>query len=87
MRTVDVRVRFEGTVRVCCADHLSGKDATILAKKTALARLVATTENPDCGECLEEACQEFVHETNGRGNDEDFDAAKPDGVSGRWLAI
>lgn len=85
MRTLEIAVRFESVVPVSCPDHLSDADAKILAKKIALARVVATTENADCGECLEAACQEFVNETS--GTEEDFDAAKAESVSGRWQAI
>ena len=55
-----------------------------MARKFALARLLATTENPDAPE--EDACEEYETEfdldeaTAGRN----WDACKTTGVSGKW---
>ena len=57
---VQVSVQFNGTVTVDVPDGLSEADAKLLAGKLALARILATCDNPDAPE--EEAFTEyFVH--------------------------
>lgn len=82
MRSVEVPVKFSGTVTVLVPSHLTTVDGNILANKLALAVVVATVENPDCGECLEAACEEFIDEA--AGTEADWDVSKCDSVSGDW---
>ena len=50
MPIIDVPVQFTGTVSVQVPDRLSPDDAKLLATKLALARILATTDNPDAPE-------------------------------------
>ena len=79
---VHVRVHFEGVVEIEMTVHLSSADQMILAQKLALAQILATSNNPDCGEAMESACEEFVEETG--GTEGDFDRAKVIGITGVW---
>ncbi len=79
---VNVKLTFRGSATVEVPDHLSPTEQTILARKVALAQILATVENPDCGEGLEDACDEFIDETD--CTEEDFDAAKAVSVGGCW---
>lgn len=84
MTTVNVDLKFEGTASVDVPDHLSAQDGKALAETLALAQVLATFENPDCGECLMDACEELV----GRGvlsvTEKDFDDAKATNICGSW---
>jgi hypothetical protein len=87
MKTVEVPVQFTGTVKVAVADHLSDNDAKILAEKLAIAQMLATPHNEDCGEALECACEEFHRESTVDEEEEAerlFDAADIIDVSGTW---
>ncbi len=79
---IKVPVVFRGEVIVEVPDDAVAP--RILAKKLALAQVLATEENPDCGESLMDACQEYEAEG---GCEEDFDAAKVLSVSGMWQEI
>ena len=50
MAQVDISVQFTGTVSVQVPDRLSPSDAKLLATKLALARILATCDNPDAPE-------------------------------------
>lgn len=82
MALINVNVKFDGLAQVEVPDHLCQHDAEILAERLALAQILATFDNPDCGECLEAACQEFIGESE--GTSEDFDNAKTISVFGDW---
>jgi len=55
-----VRVQFSGVVTVEVPDHLSSTDAKIFATKVALARILATCDNPDAPE--DDALSEYTEE-------------------------
>lgn len=63
MKTVEVQVQFTGTVKVAVPDQLNDADAKILAEKLAVAQMLATPHNDDCGEALDAACGEFHRES------------------------
>ena len=81
---IDVPVRFSGIVVVDVPDHLgTSLDAVLLANKVALARVVATTVNPDAPE--EDALDEYKKEcSNPETAEADWDACKMEGVGGGW---
>ena len=84
MVKVVVPVAFTGTVEVEVPAHIPQERREALARKVALARVLATTENPDAPE--DDACAEYAEEfklgeaTAGR----DWDACVTAGVSGKW---
>ena len=51
-------MQFTGTVLV--PDHLSTGDARLLANKLALARILATIDNPDAPD--DDACEDYIEE-------------------------
>jgi hypothetical protein len=81
---VVVPVTFTGAVEVEVPPGLPPERREALARKVVLARILATTENPDAPE--EEACAEYEAEfglsesTAGR----EWDGCKTTGVSGSW---
>ena len=81
---VMVPVSFTGTVEVEIPAAIPPERRESLARKVALARLLATTENPDAPE--DDACAEYEEEfalnkmTAGR----DWDWCETTGVSGKW---
>ena len=84
---IDVSVNFIGEVGVVVPDHLSAHDAKLLAEKLALARIVATCDNPDAPE--DDACCEYAEECSDTAQataEEDWDACEVETVSGAWLA-
>ena len=84
MKRIDVHVQFTGTVTLLVPDHLSSGDARLLANKLALARIVATTDNPNAPE--EDACQDYADECAAKTTaDEDWDACEVQGVGGKWI--
>jgi hypothetical protein len=84
MLKVMVPVAFTGAVEVEVPAALPQDRRDALARKVALARVVATTDNPDAPE--DDACEEYQAElgldeaTAGRN----WDACKTAGVSGQW---
>lgn len=62
MKTRLIEVKFEGTVEVSIPDHVSDHNADLLATKIALAKILATTENPDSPDL--EACEEYLEEAD-----------------------
>ena len=85
MKKVSVNLEFRGTATVLVPEHLSESDQRVLANKLATAQILATFENPDCGECLDIACDEFIEETG--KSEEDWDSSMVEDVSGTWQAI
>jgi hypothetical protein len=81
---VTVPVAFAGAVEVEVPAGVPAKRRVALARKVALARLLATTDNPDAPE--DDACDEYAAEsglgeaTAGR----DWDRCRTKGVSGTW---
>lgn len=78
-------MRFDGVVSVLVPDGLDETDAWILARAVAMATILATVENPDCGECLEAACEEFERDTE--LGEEVFDQAEAVSASGDWTVM
>ena len=85
MKRIDVSVQFTGVVTVAVPSHLSADDAKLLANKLALARILATTDNPDAPE--EDACDDYAEECSAKAKataEEDWDQCEIDGVGGSW---
>jgi hypothetical protein len=85
MPQVDVPVQFTGTVSVQVSNRLSPDDAKLLATKLALARIVATTDNPDAPEA--DALADYADECSDLGRkttEDDWDHCTIKGVSGQW---
>jgi len=84
MKRIDVPVQFTGTVTVMVPDHLSTHDARLLTNKLALARILATTDNPDAPE--EDACEDYAQECSANATaEEDWDSCEIQGVGGKWI--
>ena len=84
MLKVVVPVSFTGTVEVEVPADIPQQRRESLARKVALARVLATTENPDAPE--DDACGEYETEF---GLDEataerNWDACRTTGTSGQW---
>ena len=62
MRSIEVPVKFEGTVTVSVPDELSDLDAHIFAEKYALAKIVAVTDTLDTEDVELKACEELERE-------------------------
>ena len=77
MKVINVEVKFEGTVTVEVPDHLGDEQAQDLAERLVVARIVATTDNPDGPE--DAACEEI--------EEDDWDACVVTGVCGEWTAV
>ena len=60
MATINVPVQFTGVVTVQVPDRLSPADAKLLATKLALARILATIDNPDAPE--DDAYEDYADE-------------------------
>jgi len=85
MPQVDVPVQFTGTVTVQVPDRLSIADAKLLATKLALARILATTDNPDAPE--DDAFSDYAKECSAQARntaEQDWDRCEVQGVSGSW---
>jgi len=84
MAKIVVPVAFTGTVEVEVPSGVPQGRREALARKVALARVLATTENPNAPE--DDACAEYGEEfklgeaTAGR----DWDGCVTTGVSGKW---
>lgn len=59
-RTIMVPVVFAGHVAVSVPAKATDAQGEALARKLAVARLLATTDNPDSGTAEDDACQEFA---------------------------
>lgn len=85
MRKVDVPVQFSGVVSVLVPDHLSAADAKLLGEKVALARILATCDNPDAPE--DDACTDYSDECSDSAQataEHDWDQCQISGVGGAW---
>jgi hypothetical protein len=85
MPIIDVPVQFTGTVSVQVPDRLSPDDAKLLATKLALARILATTDNPDAPE--DDACSDYSEKCSHQAwktAEADWDRCEISGVSGQW---
>lgn len=82
---IEVPVSFEGTVTVDVPDAMKRRDALLLVEKLVLARMLATTDNPDAPEdvAFEEYKEECSKTSVGQA-DKDWDACKIEGVGGTW---
>ena len=82
---IDVRVCFGGVITVSIPDGLTEADAKLLAAKLALARVLATCDNPDAPE--DDAFEEYQ---DGCSPDakvragEDWDHTMAVVTSGKW---
>lgn len=86
MKQIDVPVQFSGVVTVLVPERLSKNDAKLLANKVALARILATCDNPDAPE--EDGCDEYAEEcseTARKTAERDWDRCKIHGVGGAWM--
>ena len=90
MRAVEVNLRFRGTATILVPNDVSEPNAKVLARKLAVAQILATFENEDCGECLLDACDEFLDEcfedddVSRTIGEAQFDSAKAAHVDGTW---
>ena len=87
MPKLNIPVQFTGVVRVEVPNHLSRTDAKLLATKLALARILATTDNPDAPEDdvfsdYADECSDLAQETA----EDDWDRSEVKSVSGSWTA-
>jgi hypothetical protein len=85
MPRINVPVRFTGTVSVYVPERLSPEDAKLLATKLALARILATTDNPDAPE--DDALDAYSGQCSYQAwttADADWDRCEMCGVSGTW---
>jgi hypothetical protein len=86
MKRIDVPVQFVGTVTILVPDHLSAADARLLANRLTLARILATTNNPDAPE--DAACGDYIDHCSVTAQataEEDWDFCEVQGVGGKWL--
>lgn len=84
---LNIPVRFEGTieVRIPYRSEMPNSHAYDLARKVALARILATTDNPDAPE--DDAFEDYKNEVYGdsrRNAEADWDATEIIGVNGTW---
>ena len=82
-----INVEFMGTVEVEVPSNIPAERRRALASKVALARILATTDNPEAPEA--EACDEYEEEfslreeTAGR----DWDRCNIVGTGGVWKEV
>jgi hypothetical protein len=84
---IKVPVKFEGVIEVDVSPSLNQTESRCLAEKLALAKVIATTQNPDAPE--EEALDDFIHSLESSNLTTDdiikaWDNANVGGVSGSW---
>ena len=86
MKKVLVPVLFEGTVEVLVPDYLSDLMARSIGVHLALAKVVATIENPDAPE--DQACHDYSFVRDGNTDEEaaelEWDTSIVSGISGKW---
>jgi hypothetical protein len=85
MKRLDVPVQFTGVVTVLVPEHLSADDGRLLAGKFALARILATCDNPDASE--DHASADYADERSAAAQaraEEDWDRCQIQGVGGQW---
>jgi hypothetical protein len=86
MKKVDVSVQFKGVVTVLVPKRLSADDAKLLANKIALARILATCDNPDAPE--DDGCDEYAEQCSNTARktaERDWDRCEIQGVNGAWV--
>ena len=84
MQKIQCSCSFLGTVIVVVPDQLSEADAKLLAGKVALARIVATADNPDAPE--EAAYDNYLEECSPKArhaSQDNWDAAEVVSIGGR----
>ena len=84
---VNVHVRFEGVVTVEVPTTMSKDDAAKLATEFALARVLATTQNPDGMD--EDAFDIYLENCSKQGRknaEKDWDASTAS-VGGQWDVV
>jgi hypothetical protein len=80
-----VHLTFEGFVEVDnIPDDLTDKEADDLADNLALARVLATTDNPDAPEG--DACDDYLEDHPNRTED-DWDKCTARVSGGRWNSL
>jgi hypothetical protein len=85
MPIINIPVQFSGTVIVQVPDRLSPEDAKLLATKIALARILATTDNPDAPD--DDAFTDYSDKCSHQAwqtAQADWDRCEMSGVSGSW---
>jgi hypothetical protein len=85
MPKLNIPVQFTGVVRVEVPNHLSRTDAKLLATKLALARILATCDNPDAPE--DDAFSDYADECSALARktaEDDWDRSEVKSVSGQW---
>jgi 2-polyprenyl-6-methoxyphenol hydroxylase-like FAD-dependent oxidoreductase len=83
---IQVPVQFTGVVDVTVPDGLSDPDAKLLADKIALARVLATCDNPDAPE--DDAFEEYEDECSADAKVRagmDWDHATAKVTTGAWI--
>jgi hypothetical protein len=83
VKRIDVPVYFAGTVTVLVPGDLAASDARLLANKVALARILATTDNPDAPEA--DACEDYADQCSANAQptaEQDWDSCRVQGVGG-----
>jgi hypothetical protein len=81
-------VQFTGVVSIEVPEHLSSGDAALLATQVALARILATCDNPDAPE--DDACMAYVEKCSDRARmtaEDDWDRCEVQSVGGQWTNI
>jgi hypothetical protein len=84
--TVEVPVTFHGVVSIDVPASIPPDRRKALAGKVALARVIATVENPDAPE--EDACQGYAEEFElpGKQAEEDWDSCMHVSMGGHWAS-
>ena len=83
-KKIQVSVVFEGIVEIEVPKNLSKKEASVVAEKYALCKLLATTENPDSPDdvVIEELADDLRLDPD--ETEKVFDKCKEIGISGTW---
>lgn len=81
---IDIEVKFEGVVTVEVPNSVPSSRRVPLAEKIALARIVASVDNPDAPES--EACDEYADdfELDDDQAGKEWDGCTVTGVGGEW---
>jgi len=82
VKPIAVKIRFRGVLRVLVPEHLSNREARLLAHELSLARIVVTMDSPPAPDDLAlqnylEACSPQARKTS----KEDWSAAKVEGIT------
>lgn len=84
MVKIKIPVRFDGQVEILVSETIPPERREALARKMALSRIVATTNNPDSLE--DEACLDYQDECSLSEEiaEKEWDSSKALGVAGSW---